>query len=414
LSPSSRDGPARTRKLQADADPMSRGRVVVAGGSIGGLTTAVLLRDLGYTVDVYERSSAALQERGTGIVVLPITERYFTEHGGGEDRVSLELTYWTYVDERGTVLSSEPDHYRFSGWTTLYRALLDRFEPDRYHLDSEMVGFDQREDGVTLHLADGRHVEGDLLVCADGVASTARRALLPEVTPAYAGYVAWRSITPERVLSTATRQALRDAMVYQVLDHSHILLYAIPNPAGSTVPGERTINSVWYRNYPTGGSFEALMTGIDGRQRPGTMPPGTILPEFVAEMHETAAATLAPPIREVVSKSEEPMIQAIFDLESPRMVFGRVCILGDAAFGLRPHVAAGQAKACADAWALRDALVEARHDVDAALALWEPRQLELGRSSVARSREMGYRSQMAGTMAPGDPTWKFGLWGPGN
>jgi 2,6-dihydroxypyridine 3-monooxygenase len=50
-------------------------RVLIAGGSIGGLTAALLLRDLGCEVDVYERSSAALEDRGAGIVVLPITER---------------------------------------------------------------------------------------------------------------------------------------------------------------------------------------------------------------------------------------------------------------------------------------------------------------------------------------------------
>ena len=77
---------------------MSRKRVLVAGGSIGGLTTALLLRDLGYDVEVFERSSAALEERGTGIVVLPITEQYFTERGGENNRGSLELSDWTYVD----------------------------------------------------------------------------------------------------------------------------------------------------------------------------------------------------------------------------------------------------------------------------------------------------------------------------
>ena len=96
------------------------------------------------------------------------------------------------------------------------------------------------------------------------------------------------------------------------------------------------------------------------------------------------------------------------------MAFGRVCLLGDAAFGLRPHVAAGAAKAAADAWALRDALMASDDDVGAALALWEPQQLALGRHAMAQSRSMGERSQVKGSMIPGDPTWKFGLWEAGN
>jgi 2,6-dihydroxypyridine 3-monooxygenase len=53
-------------------------------------------------------------------------------------------------------------------------------------------------------------------------------------------------------------------------------------------------------------------------------------------------------------------------------------------------------------------------DIDAAVAEWEPRQLALGRMAVAKTRAMGIRSQFEGTMVPGDPSWKFGLWEPGN
>lgn len=393
---------------------MTTPRVLIAGGSIGGLTAALLLEDLGYDVQVFERSSAALQERGTGIVVLPITERYFAERGGADDRPSLELTYWSYIDSTGAITHADPDHFRFSGWNTVYRAMLDAFGTDRYHLDSEMIGFDQRSDGVTMHLADGRSVEGDLLVCSDGIASTARRILLPECKPTYSGYVAWRGITDERHLSPKTLETVRDAMVYQVLDRSHILVYAIPNHAGDSTPGHRTINSVWYRNYPDDGAFAGLMTGKDGERRSTTMPPGILRDEYVEEMLSTARSNLAPQLREIVEKCPEHLVQAIYDLEVPRMAFGRVIIMGDAAFGLRPHVAAGQAKACADAWALKESLAEANGDIDAALAVWEPRQLALGQMAVAKTKGMGMRSQFDGTMVPGDPEWKFGLWEAGN
>lgn len=389
-------------------------RVLVAGGSIGGLTAAVLLRDLGCEVDVYERSHAALEDRGAGIVVLPVTERYFTQRGGEDDRVSLELTYWSYVDRAGVVLSADPDHFRFSGWSTIYRALLDEFGPERYHLGHEMTGFESRPDGVTLHLADLPSIEGDLLVCADGLGSTARSILMPEVVPEYAGYVAWRGTTPEAGLSERARADLSDSMIYQVLDPGHILVYAIPDHGGRSTSPHRVINFVWYRNYPTGGPFEDLMMGRDGISRAGTMPPGTIRPEHLTEMRATAAEVLAPTLLEVVEGCAEPLIQAVFDLESPRMAFGRVCLIGDAAIGLRPHVAAGQAKACADGWALRDALAAADGDVPLALAAWEPGQLDLGHRALARTREMGQASQFDRTMTPGDPAWKFGLWEPGN
>jgi 2,6-dihydroxypyridine 3-monooxygenase len=389
-------------------------RVLIAGGSIGGLTTAVLLAELGCEVEAYERSTSALEDRGAGIVVLPVTERYFRERRSDDKRVSLELTYWIYVDSEGNVISADRDHYRFSGWSTIYRALLETFGRDRYHFDHQVVDFSIEGATVTARFADGSSADGDLLVFADGSASTGRSLILPEVQPVYAEYVAWRGTIPEARLSARARADLADAMVYQVLDLGHILVYAIPDPQGRTTPPDRTINYVWYRNYPAGGPYEDLMVDVDGVRRTGTMPPGSIRPEHLAELRATSIDTLAPTLREVVLGCDRPLIQAVFDVHSPRMAFGRVCLIGDAATTLRPHIAAGQAKACADAWALRDALVEADGDVEAALVTWEPGQLALARASMARSTAMGRASQFEGTMVPGDPNWKFGLWEAGN
>ena len=92
-------------------------------------------------------------------------------------------------------------------------------------------------------------------------------------------------------------------------------------------------------------------------------------------------------------------VQVVFDLDVPRMAFGRSCLLGDAAFVVRPHAAAGTAKAADDAWTLRDALAAHPDDPAAALAAWEPGQLALGRSLQARTRAIGQRSQVDGNVA---------------
>ena len=59
-----------------------RNRAAVVGGSIGGLSAALLLRDAGWAVDVYERSAAVLEGRGGGIVLHPSTIRYLVERAG--------------------------------------------------------------------------------------------------------------------------------------------------------------------------------------------------------------------------------------------------------------------------------------------------------------------------------------------
>jgi len=131
-------------------------------------------------------------------------------------------------------------------------------------------------------------------------------------------------------------------------------------------------------------------------------------------MRQSARARLAPPIAEAVTGVTDPFVQAVYDIGVPRMAFGRACLIGDAAFAVRPHAAAGTAKACADGWALAEALTAAAGDVPAALADWERRQLALGRSLLARCRDIGDSSQFHGTFRPGERRLIFGLYRPGD
>ncbi len=387
-------------------------RVGVVGGSLGGLTAALVLRDLGCEVDVWERSTAELESRGAGIVVLDETLRYLRERTSiRDDDVTIATSTLRYLDRNGAVVHERPQPYRYSGWHTIYRALLGGLDPARYHLGVEVSAFEPEGDAVRVSLGGDDAARVDLLVCADGIGSSARRRLLPDVAPAYAGYAAWRGTVAEERVDDGTLAALADALVYQVIPESHILVYPIPNVDGATEPGRRLLNFVWYRNYP-GAALDRLMTDREGVRRDTTLPPGTVDPVHVAEMRAFATSHLAPPLAAVVLGADEPFVQAVFDIEVPRMAFGRTCLIGDAAFALRPHIAAGTAKAAADGWALADALDAAGGDVPSALRGWEARQLEVGRDALERSRRNGDRSQVLGTWRPDDPELNFGLLGP--
>lgn len=391
-----------------------RPRVAVVGGSLGGLTAALVLRDVGCDVHVYERSHSALEARGAGIVVLDATVRYFVEHDPLDvEALTTATDYIRYLRPDGSLEHETPQRYRYSSWNTIYRALLGCFDEGRYHLGAEMVGFDQDADGVDVRFADGTTTRCDLLVCADGINSTGRNQLFPEVQPEYSGYVAWRGVVPEQQLGAATVEALREAVLYQVPEHSHVLVYPIPGQDGSTRAGERLSNVVWYRNVEAGDDLRDLLTDREGRHRPVSLPPGAVADRHVEQLHATARAQLAPPIAEVVLGVPEPFVQVVFDVESPAMVSGRVCVLGDGAFAARPHAAAGTAKAAENAWALGEAVEAADGDVVAALVAWEPDQLKLGRDLVARAREIGERAQFRASYIPGDPYLIFGLHGPG-
>lgn len=389
-------------------------RVAVVGGSLGGLTAALVLRDLGCEVDVFERSTAELESRGAGIVVLDETVRYFRERTDLElEQLTPATGYLRYLDRDGSVVYEERRRYRYSAWHTIYRALLGCFGREHYHLGKEMSGFSQQDEQVQVRFADGSAVEYDLLVCADGIASNARTVLQPQARPAYAGYVAWRGTVDERQLGRGVRDLLADSISYQVMSNSHILLYPIPGLEGSVAPGRRLANFVWYRNYAVGEELDDLMTDRDGVRRDITLPPGAARQAHLDELRAVAAAKLAPQFAEVVHRTRLPFVQVIFDIEVDQMAFGRVCLIGDAAFALRPHAAAGTAKAAADAWALAEALAATQGDLRSALPQWERRQLAVGRAVLERTRRNGNKSQFENTWRPGDPELIFGLYEPG-
>ena len=77
----------------------------------------------------------------------------------------------------------------------MYRHLLACFDRSAYRLGHELTGIQRRAVDARILQRSG-HRDLDLAVFADGVGSTARSALLPDVRPQYAGYVAWRGWSP--------------------------------------------------------------------------------------------------------------------------------------------------------------------------------------------------------------------------
>lgn len=389
-------------------------RAVVVGGSIGGLTSALLLRELGFRVDVFERSATVLEHRGSGIVLAPVTTRWFGSHGAREvAELSTVTDYVRYLGHRDEVLHEEKSRWRYSSWSTIYGALLADFGTDRYHLGEFCTGFGQDADAVTLRFTSGRTETADLAVFADGITSIARSRLFPGLTPEYAGYVGWRGTVPESQLSGPARAAMRDALTYCVTGDSHIILYPIPGPGGEIGVGDRLVNYVWYRNVPAGQALRELTTDIRGNECAVSVPPGLVRQRYVDELRAAAQARLAPAAAEAVRGTAQPYLQVVFDVRVPAMARHRVAIIGDAAFVARPHAAAGTAKAADDAWTLREHLEAACGDIPAALKRWEPARLRLGNQLVDRVIRMGTRSQVEGTWFPADPELRFGLYGPG-
>src|SRR4029077_6054817 len=121
-------------------------------------------------------------------------------------------------------------------------------------------------------------------------------------------------------------------------------------------------------------------------------PQGFVAPGMVGWLHEHARRILPPLFLQLVDATMEPFVQTIHDLAVPKMVFGRVCLTGDAAFVPRPHTAYSTAKAAANAMSLADALSLSGGDIMEGLGRWEPDQLDLGRRLRFHGQQLGDRS----------------------
>lgn len=388
-------------------------RALVVGGSFGGLTAALLLREQGFEVDVFERTPTPLVNRGGGIVLQPDTVRWIVErpHDFTVEDVSIGSSVTRYLGAGNKIVHEEPAAWRFSSWNTMYRVLLDDFGSEGYHLGEFAVGLDQDADGVDVRFLSGRSERADLVVFADGISSVGRRRLQPRVQPRYSGYIGWRGCVQERDVSVETAELVDDATAYAVVDNSHICMYPIPAVDGGLARGERQLNYVWYRNVPEGPALDEMVTDLRGFTAPVSVHPGQVQQRFLDQLQAEAADLLPPAAAELVARTPQPYIQVVVDIAVRRMAFGRVALIGDAAFAARPHAAAGTAKAAADAWSLAGALAD-EPDVERALRAWEPGRLALGDDLLRRVSEMGARSQFLNSWDPTDPALHFGLYGP--
>lgn len=368
-------------------------KVVVAGGSLGGLFNAIALRSIGCDVVVFEKSSGLMRDRGAGIVFQQEVAEFMTRYEVAPlEAVVVPVRTRRYLAADGSVAQEGPMPQAMTSWDMLYRKLRATFGDDHYHVGTSLVDFESVNEKVTAHFEGGRVEVCDLLIGADGPGSTVRHKLLPAVRSEYAGYVAWRGVVLEHQAPDLANEFV-DRFTFFQATHTHILCYLIPGPDGSLQPGQRRLNWVWYLNAAPGDELDRVLTDKDGRRREFSVPQGMLAPEMLGWLHEQAESILPPTFLRLVKATDVPFVQTIHDLAVPRMAFGRMCLTGDAAFVPRPHTASSTAKAAANAHALADRLMVAKSDVVDCLRRWEPSQLAMGEQLRVSGQRLGNRSQ---------------------
>jgi 2-polyprenyl-6-methoxyphenol hydroxylase-like FAD-dependent oxidoreductase len=363
-------------------------RALVIGGSMSGLLAALLLQRRGWDVDVFERVEKELSGRGAGIVAQPELRETLRALGLEVRDLGVEVMTRQLLDASGGQRSVLTCPQILTSWERVYRILRDAFPPEHYHRGKELRAFSQTGQSVTAHFADDGTEVGDLLVGADGLRSTVRQQCLPEIQPLYAGYVAWRALIPEQAIPFATHKQLFEHMTFCLPPGEQCLGYPVAGPENDLRPEHRRYNLVWYRPADEATELQQLLTDESGVTHAISIPPPLIRRAAISAMRGAAERLIAPQLQEIVRLIAEPILQPIYDLAIPKMAFGRVAILGDAAFVARPHVAAGVSKAADDAVALADALA-VTDDVAAALERFEVARLMVGHRIIERARHLG-------------------------
>jgi 2-polyprenyl-6-methoxyphenol hydroxylase-like FAD-dependent oxidoreductase len=363
---------------------------------MSGLLSGLLLRRAGWAVDIYERVDSELSGRGAGIVAQAELIERLRGLGLATAALGVHITTRKILDAQGRLTQQIECPQVLTAWERVYRLLRDAFPPEHYHRGRGLAKFTQDADVVRAHFSDGETVEADLLVGADGIRSTVRQQCLPEVTPRYAGYSAWRALIAESDFPADVHRELFEYMTFGLPPGEQFLGYPVAGPDNDLRQGHRRYNVVWYRPADEATKLKWLLTDERGVTHAISIPPPLIRREAIAEMRADAERLIAPQFRQIVRLIEEPILQPIYDLESPRMALGRVAIVGDAAFVARPHVAAGVSKAADDAAALAEAL-QREPDVEGALKRFEAARLPENHRIIERARHLGAYLQASRT-----------------
>ncbi len=354
---------------------------------MSGLFAAAFLRQIGWTVDVYERSSVELVGRGAGITTHPELIDALEASGAGTKDLGITVDLRIALDRDGKVIGTKTLPQILTSWDRLQRLLRATIDETHYHLGWSFEGVEQNGSGVRVRFSGGRVEDADLLVGGDGIRSGVRAAIMPEIQPLYAGYYIWRG-TPNE--SDLTPRALKEVFPYFSFflpPQQEVICYPISGFNNDLRPGHRRFNFIWYR-VADADLLREMCVDENGHQHEHSVPPPLIRNDLIAALRAEAQDALPGALNDCLAAIDRPFFTPIYDFIAPRITQGRVALIGDAASNARPHIGFGVSKAGCDAQALADALRD-RNDIDAALDDYNRVRQPIGATIVRHSRRLG-------------------------
>ena len=345
-------------------------KVVVIGAGIGGLTTGIALKQLGYEVEIYDRVSE-LRPAGAGISLWSNGVKVLNQLGLGEEMAAIggqmnRMEYRSHKDESLANIPLEPLFERVGqrpypvARTDLQKMLLTAFGEDNVHLKMKCVEVLQSEKEATAIFEDGSTATGDLVIGADGIHSMTRAYVLGKpIDLRYAGYVNWNGlVNADSMLCEADNWVLyvgegKRASMMPVGGDRFYFFFGVPMDrekarGTETAPEDRREElSRYFADWPT--AVQSLIKALDPTQ---------------------------------TNRLE------ICDIDPPeRLVKGRIAVLGDSAHATTPTLGQGGCQAMEDALMLSRYLVTTNISVEDALLRYEKARKSRTADLVMKARK---------------------------
>ncbi len=364
-------------------------RVAVVGGSIAGCAAAIALHRAGCEVEVFERSTTGLRDRGAGIAMPHALRARLI----AADYLDADYPFWPAKQRiwmvkdgdtaTGRVVWEQPGEASLNNWSILWKSLRSRVADDVYREGERVLSFQHDADGVTVLLDNHQKERFDILLGADGYRSMTRSRLFPDTQVNYAGYVLWRGSFPEsRVKDRAPLDEADQTHSWHTIcfPGGHGVFYMIPGAEDRADIGHRRVNWAIYAPPPEGLVLDT----------PGSVAPGDIEERIELSWRQILAEHFPPWHRALLelTRPTELSIQPIYDETVPAYRAERVLLIGDAGTVTRPHTGSGATKALQEAMLLEE-LCRELDDWDAVLDRYDAERTAAGNSIVELGRRIG-------------------------
>jgi len=221
------------------------GKVIVVGGSVGGLFAAVLLHRAGWQVTLYERSVAGLAGKGAGLVAQIDVSRILGEIGR-EDVLNSGVVAREriFLDRQGKIVHTVRTPQSQMSWDLLFEAFRAELPENCYRRGQHVLSATDDGRTATVTMEDGTTDTGDLVIGADGIGSSIRDIVAPDSAPRYAGYVAFRGLASETLMPPESAETLLGRFTFYNAHRTQMLGYLVAGSDGSIEAGRRRYN--WF------------------------------------------------------------------------------------------------------------------------------------------------------------------------